>query len=64
MQDAGGLPSNSSSVHTELEPRMVLAFVPAGVLFAITGEPAATWATGSFIVGVAAVMVGGVEVGS
>lgn len=41
---------------------MLLGLVPSLVLFAITREPATTWATGAFIAGITALLVGGVEV--
>lgn len=41
---------------------MLLGLVPSLVLYAITKEPATTWATGAFIAGITALLVGGVEV--
>ena len=41
---------------------MLLGLVPSLVLFAVTKEPATTWATGAFIAGITALLVGGVEV--
>lgn len=41
---------------------VLLGVVPSVVLLAITKEPASTWATGAFIAGVTALLVGSVDV--
>jgi hypothetical protein len=42
---------------------VLLCVVPSAVLYAITKEAAVTWASGAFIAGVVAVLMGGVRVG-
>lgn len=42
---------------------VILAVIPSVVLYAITKESAVTWASGAFIAGVAALLMGGVRVG-
>ena len=62
-------PAASKPLYAKLAKRLVIAIaiiflglVPSLVLYLITKEPATTWATGAFIAGVTAVLVGGVEI--